>query len=163
MSETYCAWIRIGGRIEKPNLQILMQEIRQSSVMLNWGEPLFEPKDADELLNARKDGWLWLCDEQARYGEFPELEETCRELDLAYQRYCEAWCGFDAEIVDWRPGMTEPLIRTCSNEDSEIVLVDWATVRDALTAIEAGRSNDAIAQLWSLCPRLPDLPPFEIV
>ena len=59
--------------------------------------------------------------------------------------------------------MTEPLIRTCSNEGSDIVLVDGATVREALAAIEAGRSNDAIAKLRSLCPEVSDLPPFEIV
>ncbi len=73
MSERYCAWIRIGGRIERSKLEPLVKEICQSSVMLNWGEPSFEPKDADELPNARTDGWLWFCDEQARYGEFPEL------------------------------------------------------------------------------------------
>ena len=163
MSDRYCAWLKIGGRIERSKLEPLVKEVGQSSVAIDWGEPLFEPNDANELLNARKHGWVWLCDEQARYGEFPELEETCRKLSLAYQRYCEAWCGYDAEIVEWRPGMKEPLIRTCSNEDSAIVLVDGATVAEVLVAIEAGRAQEAITKLRSLCPDIPNLPHFEIV
>ena len=116
MSDRYCAWIRIGGRIERPKLEPLLKAIGQSYVRLDWGEPPFEPRDADELLDARQDGWLRLCDEEARHGgEFPELEETCRKLGLAYRRYCEAWCGYDAEILDWRPGMEEPLIELLSN------------------------------------------------
>ena len=163
MSERYCAWIRIGGRIERSKLEPLLAEVHSSSVSLDWGEPSFEPASADALVDAKKDDTLQLCDDQARYGEFPELEEVCRELGLAYARFCEAWCGYDAQIVDWRLGMKEPLIRTCSNEDSDIVLVDGATVKEALAALEAGRTEEAARRLRDLCLEIPDLPPFEIV
>ena len=134
-----------------------------SGVSLDWGEPPFEPTSADALVDAKKNDTLQLCDDQARNGEFPELEEVCQELELAYTRFCEAYCGYDAEIVDFRPGMKEPLIRTCSNEGSDIVLVDGATVKEALTSLEGGRTQEAIAKLQSLCPQVPDLPPFEII
>ena len=163
MSERYCAWIRIGGRIERSKTEPFLGEVQSSGVSLDWGEPPFEPTSADALGDAKKDDTLQFCDDQARYGEFPELEDVCRELGLAYTRFCEAWCGYDAQIVDWRPGMNEPLIRTCSNEDSDIVLVDAAAVKNALTALEAGRTQEAIVKLRSLCPQLSDLPPFEIV
>lgn len=163
MSDRYCAWIRIGGRIERSKIEPLLGEVQSSGVSLVWGEPAFEPASADALVDATKDDTLQLCDDQASYGEFPELEEVCRELGLAYTRFCEAWCGYDAEIVEWRPGMKEPLIRTCSNEDSDIVLVDATTVNEALTALEAGQIQEAIAKLRSLCPQIPDLPPFEVV
>ena len=68
MSDRYCAWIKIGGRIEPSKLEPLVKEVGQSSVAIDWGEPPLEPNDASELLNARKHGWLWLCDEQARYA-----------------------------------------------------------------------------------------------
>ena len=163
MSDRYCAWIKIGGRIEKSSIEPLLGEVQSSGVSLDWGEPPFDPSSDDALVEAKKDDTLQLCDDQARYGEFPELEEVCRDLGLAYTRFCEACCGYDAEIVDWRPGMKEPLIRTCSNEDSDIVLVDGATVKEALTALGAGRTQEAIGKLRSLCPQIPDLPPFEIV
>ncbi len=163
MSARYTAWIRIGGTVERAKTESLLEAIRQAYVKVDWGEAPLEPTGPDDLLAVRSDERLWLCDEEAKYGEFPKLEETCRNLGLAYQRFCEGWCGYDAEITDWRPGMDEPLIRTCSNEDSEIVLVDASTVVEALTAIEEGRCQEAIGRLRSLCPQVPDLPPFEIV
>ena len=163
MSDRYCAWIRIGGQIERSKLEPLLAEVHSSSVSLDWGEPPFEPASADALGDAKKDDTLQFCDDQARYGEFPELEEVCRELGLAYTRFCEGWCGYDAVLIDWRPGMEEPLVRTCSNEDSDLVLVDGATVKEALTALEAGRTEEAARRLRDLCPEVHDLPPFEIV
>lgn len=163
MSDRYCAWIRIGGQIERSKLEPLLAEIHSSGVSLDWGEPPFEPTSADALVDAKEDDTLQLCDDQARYGEFPELEEVCRDLGLAYTRFCEGWCGCDAEIVDFRPGMKEPLIRTCSNEDSETVLVDGTLVKEALVALEAGRTEEAARRLRNLCPEIPDLPPFEII
>ena len=96
MSERYCAWIRIGGRIERSKTEPLLAEVHSSSVSLDWGEPPFEPASAEDLLDAKKDDTLQLCDDQARYGEFPELEEVCRDLELAHTRFCEAWCGYVA-------------------------------------------------------------------
>ena len=136
MSDRYCAWIQIGGRIGKSKLEPLIKEICQSSVSLTWGKPPFEPEYADDLLDVLQKGRLWFCDETARNGELPELEETCRSLGLGYQRYCEAWGGFDAEVVDWRPEMSEPLIRTCSNEDSELILVAGGLVKDVMSAMD---------------------------
>lgn len=163
MSERYCGWIRIGGRIERSRIDPLLREINQASVKLDWGEPLFEPKTADELLEARADDRLRLCDEEAYYGEFPELEKICRDLGLAYERSCEAWCGCDAEIVQWRPGMEKPVIRTCSNADFEVVLLDSRVVHEALVSLEAGRHQEAIGRLMNLFPEVPDLPIFEVV
>ena len=163
MSDRYSAWIRIGGSIERTKTERLLAEVHSSGVSLDWGEAPFEPTSAEALVDAKKDDILQLCDDQARNGEFPELEEVCRDLGLAYTRFCEAYCGYDAEIVEFRPGMKEPLIRTCSNEGSDVILVDAATVKEALTALENGRIQEAIAKLRSLCPQVPDLPPFEII
>jgi len=163
MSERYCAWIRIGGRIERAKVEPLLEEIRRNGVKLDWCQPPFEPAGPDELLAARSDGWLWLCDEEARYGEFTELEELCRKLGLSYRRHSEAWCGEDAVLVDWRPGMKEPLVQRSSTEHTDAVLVLEEEVRRALTALETGKTKEAIHQLKKLCSDLPELPLFELV
>ena len=59
--------------------------------------------------------------------------------------------------------MEEPLVRICSNEDSNTVLVDAAEVKEAMAILEAGRTQKAIAKLRDLCPQVSDLPAFEIV
>jgi hypothetical protein len=47
-----------------------LKAIREAGVRLDWGEACFEPKDAAELLEGRRDSLLHLCDEEAHYGEF---------------------------------------------------------------------------------------------
>jgi len=110
MSDRYSAWIRIGGPIARSNVEQLLGEAQFSNASLDWGEPSFQPTSADALVDARKDDTLHLCNNKARYGEFWELEEICRELGSSYTRGGEAWCGYDAEVIDWRLDMTEPLI-----------------------------------------------------
>ena len=163
MSERFCTWIEIGGQVDRSQVGPLIKAITEMGVATDWGEPTFEPEVAQQLLDVRVDGRLRLCDEQARYGEFPELEKACRRLGLGYRRHCEGWCGYDAEILDWRPGMDEPLARTGSNANCETAFVDVNEVKTALTVLEAGRVSQAIDLLRQLCRDITPLPPFEII
>jgi hypothetical protein len=162
MSARYSAWIRIGGRLERSHTERLLKAIRADYARLDWGEPPFEPTTTDELLAARSDDRLRLCDEEARYGEFNAIESACRELGLSYRRHTEAWCGEDAILVDWRPGMTEPLVRVASNEGGDEALVSEERVCEALGLLEAGQTVAGIAALQKLCPAVPEIPPFVL-
>lgn len=163
MSARYSAWIRIGGSLQRSQAERLVNAIRTDYARLDWGEPPFEPTTPDELLAACSDERLRLCDEEARYGEFDAIESACRELGLSYRRHTEAWVAEDAILVDWRPGMAEPLVRTASNESGDEALVSEERVREALAALEAGHVSKAIAALRALCQVVPEVPPFELV
>ena len=162
MSARYSAWIRIGGSLERSHAEILIKAIRTDYARLDWGEPPFEPSTADELLAARSDERLRLCDEEARYGEFDTIESACRELGLSYRRHAEAWCGEDAILIDWRPGMAEPLVRVASNEGGDEALVSEERVCEALGLLEAGQTVEGVAALRTLCPAVPEIPPFVL-
>jgi hypothetical protein len=114
------------------------------------------------VLAASSDERLRLCDEEARYGEFDTIESACRELGLSYRRHTEAWCGEDAILVDWRPGMTEPLVRVASNEGGDEALVSEERVCEALGLLEAGQTVEGVAVLRTLCPAVPEIPPFVL-
>lgn len=163
MSARYSTWIRIGGRIKRPHLDAFLKAVTEAGVSLEWGDHPFEPTSADDLVDVLQGGRLWLCDVEARYGEFPELEETCRRLGLAYTRHTEGSCDCDAELLDWRPGMKKPLVRIGSNDDCEKTFVPTDSVKKVLTALEAGHVHPAISMLRKLCPEVPALPLFEIV
>ena len=163
MSSRFCASIRIGGQIKRSNVEPWLKEIRTAALSLEWGDAPFLPQNADELLDGRKDKYLWLCDEQANYGEFPELEAACRKLGLSYSRHGEASFDCDAELADWRPGMKEPLVRTGSNINSHDTYVPMDAVRKAVALLEAGQPDKAFGALRKVCPNIPELPPFEIV
>ena len=163
MSDRFCGCITIGGRLKRAQVDPLLQALASVGASLEWGESMFEPADTDELLLALEDRRLWLCGDQARYGEFPELEEACRELGLAYSRHSEGKYEYDPEIVEWRPGMAEPLVRHGSNNDNEAVYVPLRQVKEALDCLEAGSLAQGIKLLRALCPEIPELPQFEII
>jgi hypothetical protein len=163
MSARYSAWILIGGSLDRSRAEQLLSAIRKDYARLDWGEPPFEPSSADELLAARCDEQLRLCDEEARYGEFDAIESACRALGLSYRRHTEAWCGEDAVLVDWRPGMAEPLVRTASNEGGDEALVSEERVRKALALLDAGQIAEGSTALRKLCSAVPEVPPFELV
>ena len=163
MSSRFCASIRIGGQIKRSNVEPLLKEIRAAALSLEWGDAPFMPQNADELLQACGGSWLSLCDEQANYGEFPELEAACRKLGLSYSRHGEASFDCDSELADWRPGMKEPLVRTGSNINSHDSYVQVDAVRKAVALLEAGQADKALGALRKLCVDVPELPPLEIV
>lgn len=162
MSERYGACIRIGGEIRHRRLVKLLKAIQLESVSHEWGEPPFEPKRAEELATAVRGDHLFMCDDQASSGEFAELESACRRLGLAYTRWCDGGRTYDAEVVDWRPGMRVPVVRVGSNYP-DTIYVDAEEVRNALKHLEAGRAGKAKAMLRALCPHVAALPPFDIV
>jgi len=163
MSSRYAAWIKIGGTVERAKAEPLLKAVRDAWAKRDWNADPFQPGTIDELLDAREEGWLWLYDEEAKYGEFGDIERACRELGLSFSRHTEAWCGDDAILLDWRPGMEEPLVRTGSNDNSDTALVPEEPVVKALAALEAGEASEAIRILKDLCSHVPDLPPFEVV
>jgi len=144
MSSRFCASIRIGGQIKRSKVEPLLKEIGAAALSLEWGDAPFLPQNADELMEARQDKHLCLCDEQANYGEFPELEVACRELGLAYCRHSEASFDCDAELADWRPGMKKPLVRTGSNINSHDSYVPIEAVRKAVAVLESGDTTKAL-------------------
>jgi hypothetical protein len=163
MSSRFCASIRIGGTIEASKIEPLVLAIRAAGVACEWGDATFEPQTHQELLDARKDGHLWLCDEQANYGEFPEIEAVCRKLDLGYTRHSEASFDSDAELLIWRTGMKKPIVRAGSNINEKDTFVPNEAIRRALALLERGHIDKALRTLRNLCPDIPELPPFEII
>lgn len=162
MSERYAANIKIGGKIMRKNLAPLLDAITKTCASNEWGEPPFAPKSAKDLRDAIRDGHLFLCDDQTRAGEFPELETACRELGLSFNRWSEGYCECDSEVVDWRPGMTEPLVRTGSNAGHD-TYVPEDEVRKALKHLESSHIGRARELLRKLCPDIDELPPFKII
>lgn len=162
MSEHMSAWIQIGGKLARSHAAQLCTAISSDRVSLDWGDTTIQPQSPEELMHTRKDERLWMCDNEASWGEFQDIEQACRELGLAYTRCSDGARTYDAERVDWRPGMKEPLTRICSNESSNKILIAEESVRDALEALEAGNAPTAKRILQNLCHTIPSVPPFEI-
>ena len=162
MSERYATYLLIGGPLAQRDLPVLIDAIAQAGVSVEWGGAGFKPRTAEELLTALHQSQLWVCDDECRHGEFPELETACRALELSYRRCTEGTHACDPEVVDWRPGMVKPLVRIGSH-CSEDAYVPESKVKGALDCLEKGDLREAVTRLRTLCPDVPDLPPFRIV
>ena len=163
MSDRTCAFIEIGGRLPRSKANTLLEAINRTRVSHDWGDATFQPETADDLLTVTKDSHLWLCDDQASYGEFPEFESVCRRLALFYIRCSDGGVVYDAGRVDWRPGMKKPLARRCSTESNGCILVPQEAVEKALAALDSGHVPEARGLLRWICRQVPPVPPFEIV
>ena len=161
MSDRFAVSFTIGGRLKRSLLPELLEVVQETAVSIEWGDAPLNPQSEQELLTALDEGQLWFCDDQALNGEFPELETACRELGLSYTRQSEGHCQ-DAEVVDWRPDMEEPLVRVGSNA-GDATFVPTEEVRKALTHLESNHIGRARELLRKLCPDIDDLPPFKIV
>ena len=163
MSDRFCGRITIGGRLKRADVPEFLAAVADAGGALEWGEAVFVPTNEQELLDGLTDGRLVLRDDQARYGEFTELEEACRTLGLAYRRHSEGKYEYDPEVVDWHPEMTEPLVRMGSNAAAGNTFVRAESVRQAIACLKAGGAKRALSLLRDACPFVPDVPMFEII
>ena len=163
MADRMAAIITIGGRISSGDLPRLLSAIADARVARDWGEAVWHPETAQELLDGLQNGRLTLCDDEASYGEFSDLESECQTLGLSFRRHSDGKYEYDAEVVDWRPGMHEPLVNHSSNGNENAVYVDADAVKKALGHLDDGHVREAIEILRELCPNMPEIPPLQIV
>ncbi len=128
--------------------------------------------DLLKILDEKKQ--LDCTDSEASYGEFPELEELCRELGLSYDRWSDAKYEYESCVQMWRPGMEKPF--DCESNKSEVAVIDRAPVLEAYQLLLSNEGTD-VGRLGkiqlilrdALYPSQPDeiiepspLPPFTI-
>ena len=175
MSEHMAAEIRIGGNVPASLVPDLCTVIASQGVSLEWGDGRFHPSTPEDLIGAcddRGDGvrLLWLCDDQARWGEFERLEQFLREHGIAYTRQSAGQYEYDPETVDFRPG--HGMVSQVTNAAGQPVVAasELAPLEALLSAALALSENGSAVDCWSLVKtagrllreQLPrDLPPLE--
>ncbi len=178
MSDYMAAEIRIGGSILQSTVAPLCDVICQQNVSLEWGDSLFVPTTAAELLDACQVtngvSVLRLCDEQARWGEFEQLEELLRQRLVSFRRFTDGKYEHESEVVEYRSHMG--LVRTLASKAGEELiplqpvrevesLIDVAAAHFKNKRLDAGRKlvRQAMQHLREhLPPVVPPLQPFAI-
>ena len=107
MANRMAAQIWIGGTLSANQVEELCGAITTEGVLLEWGEGPFCPKTPRDLLQASIEHnhgrALRLCDDQASWGEFADLESFLQEHAIPYTRHGESGDGYNGEIVEYRP------------------------------------------------------------
>ena len=145
MADYTPAHLRIGGEITAAQ----DQEIQRLS-----------HDDAEMVLGQFCEIW----DNQACGGEFPEIEEYLITENIAFDRFSEPALGYDGRLVQFRPGMDEPMEFTAS-ADNEERLVPVREIAAILSAHQQdGSPGEALVErLQIVCgPAVAPLPRFSI-
>ena len=101
MADTFPGKIEIGGLVPQKCVEELIGEIVETCGSLDeYGLPEVTQDQVQQAL--REKCVLTLCHEQARYGEFEELEGFLLENGIHFNRHSNAYCEFDAEMIFYR-------------------------------------------------------------
>ena len=179
MSEYLAAHLTIGGPIPRRLVARLCATIGQERLALDWGEPVFQPQSADDLLAACIDlggvRLLRLYDEQARWGQFEELERLLVRHKIAFDRHNEGKYEISPEWFAFRPGLGGFPLPTNAQEQVVIEAEPLWPLADRLAAarraVRQGDNSAVLRELTamggilkrSLPTRVPPLPDLEIV
>jgi hypothetical protein len=176
MADCMAAEIWIGGPVPASLVPELCAAISEQSVALEWGEPIFEPGSGDDLMAVRRerDGTLllWLCDNEARWGEFDSLELFLREHNIPFTRKSDGGYEYDPEMIEFRPGREAEQVLTDKWGELVVAVSLLNELKAGLDAIESAPTRtEMIEQIQAvrrlvekrLPPMLPPLETFEIV
>lgn len=145
MADYFWGRIQIGGELRRQDLPRLCREARIGEC---------------DLAEHMEDGHFVRDDGEARYGQFEELEDLCRELGLPYIRQSDGKYEFSPEIVFWVPGMEGPnAIITDHDGNMQVAMDDARRIRDSL---REGSLAEALALAERAAVELPVLPQFRI-
>ena len=139
--------IKIGGDIPSNLIQgdddetlYLCDIIEGQEVSLDWGDEDFFPKTADDLMEVTDEkGVICLYDDQARDGQLEDLEAWLIEHDIAFDRECGDCGEYDAELVQFRPGMKEPVIFHIDSDG--LPTITESTVRELFEKIDEAQKE----------------------
>ena len=159
MSDYFPAEIHIGGPIQRATLDGLIGAILDGRTCLDeYGGP---PATEAAVLNSLKEGHiLSLCDDQATFGEFEDLEAFLVEHEIHFDRHNDARYEFNAENIHYRGGPMP--VAMASNQDGQ----DLVRCRDVLaivrdSALDKETKLKAIGDLVSP-PQLSPLEPIQL-
>lgn len=158
MGERMPAEILIGGQVPAALVPQLCAAISASGASLDWGDPCFQPRAAQDLLDnctAHDEAWLLqLCDAEASYGEFKELEAFLVAHGIAFDRFGDAKYEFDAEWVSFRPGIPLQVQPVNSQHEPQVSLRLVWELRELLalarTAAEQAQHEAVLGHLQDL-------------
>ena len=124
MADYMAAHIEIGGKLARTKLTELLSLIEELSAE-DYGS---SPPNQEYLQTcADENKPLALYDDQARYGEFPELEEFCIANNLTFNRHSSPKYEYEGQIRLHSPNFGEQVIG--ATDDGEPYL-KWSELKD---------------------------------
>ena len=151
MADRMAVEIEIGGPVPRRLVDDLIVAIRSEALSLCSDEGPFTATTADQLLELSsrdgRQGTLHLLEHEVAWGRLEELESFLIEHGIAFDRWTEAKYEYDAELVQFRAGMKQPVcIVTLQNKEPVIAVRALKPVARALVRGQTDRAFKLLKQ-----------------
>ena len=170
MGERFPAIILIGGQVPRSLIPDLIDVINASDVGLLWGGRVCFDGHDSLIAVLDEQGHLILCDDEASYGVFQDLECFLQNNNIAFDRHSDARYEYDGELVSFRPAVhnvESQMWKFYATQDGDrLVLFNLVSqVRDILNQDLHGERVQEARKLLDdiLGPVIPPLPRFEVI
>jgi hypothetical protein len=166
MADRMTIEIDIGGPVPRTLVAELVALIGDEGLCLDYDGCPFEAATEEELLalcrrNDRQ-GTLHLVEHEVAWGHLERLEAFLIKHGIAFDRWTDHKYEYDAELVQFRRGMKEPICRSSLQNKEPVVSVrDLDPVRQALIERQPERARRLLEDV--LGPVIPALEPLSIV
>ncbi len=127
MADYMAAHIEIGGNLARTKLTELLSLIHDLSAEDYWSSP---PNQEYLKKCTDENKPLALYDDQARYGEFPELEEFCIANNLTFKRHSSPKYEYEGQIRLHSPDSGEQVIGATDDGDPYLKLSELKDYQD---------------------------------
>ncbi len=151
MADYFACKIEIGGKLTTVQVEKIVEICKQHGRGFGWGDAAPTVDEIVETIEAGEE--LVICDDQARYGEMPDLEGYLVEEGIPFIEQQDGRYEFDAKTI-WFNG--KETVSFPSNQSGN-QLVETQVVREALALIDDGKLEDGLNLLRSRSvePKLP--------
>jgi len=124
MADYIAAHIEIGGKLARTKLTELLSLIHQ----LSSEDYSSSPPNQEYLQTCTDENKpLALYDDQARYGEFPELEQFCIANNLTFNRHSSPKYEYEGQIRFFSPDSGEQIIGATDEDEPYL---KWSQLKD---------------------------------
>ena len=155
MADYFAGEIEIGGSIPRSDLNELIDLITNEELKEDYSDVWARDKLVTAFATQES---VRLTDDQARYGEFVELEEWLIEHNIYFDRHSDARYEYDAVNTYYRGGETVTLNSTQVGTD----LISYSTIDEIVNHKELN-AEQKIEQLRKTLTKVPPLPKLVII
>ena len=147
------ASMQIGGVIQRDVLDELRELLLVEGVTDENTNETVAARTPEDLLALACGGLLSFFDLDARGGIFEDIETFCVERQIAFTRYSGCLYEYSPELVQFRPGLSEPVSMAANSYLEALVLAH--EVHAAMVLLEKGDVSGAQATLraYGFLPR----------
>ena len=157
MADYFPGKIEIGGVVPRHCVEELIAEILETKASLD--EYGLAEVTQDALQHAiEKKQILILCDDQARWGQFEELEGFLLDRGIHFNRHSNSYCEFDAEKVFFRG---DKVVEFAATQDGDL-LQHCSCIDEILQKKISDSEKVAILRRLMHPPELKPLSPLTI-